>query len=347
MRELKSLSLHFDGQYLNLLDQTLLPFKEEWIKITELAQMEECILSLRVRGAPLIGVAAAIFLAQQAELGVNEDNLRIMADRLHATRPTAVNLAQAMKMMFDYKTQGKEWNLLAFVKQAESIFQNDYDRCENIAKEGAQLIKEGDSILTHCNTGGLATAGVGTALGIIRYAHEIEKKSIHVYVDETRPLLQGGRLTTWELKKLKIPYTLICDNMAAILMRDKKIQNIFVGADRIAANGDFANKVGTYGVAALAKIHQVPFHVAAPLTTFDSKTLKGEDIPIEERTALEVRGVKGSFGQVLWAPDESRVYNPSFDVTPAELVSTWVTDFGHFTFKDVESGVFKNLPVGV
>ncbi|MEK6554298.1 MAG: S-methyl-5-thioribose-1-phosphate isomerase, partial [Bdellovibrionota bacterium] len=190
---------------------------------------------------------------------------------------------------------------------------------------------DGEQILTHCNTGALATAGWGTALGAIRKAHEQGKK-IHVYVDETRPLLQGGRLTAWELAKLGIPHTLICDNMAGMLMAQGRVSKVFVGSDRIARNGDFANKIGTYSVAVLAQYHKVPFYVAAPFTTVDALTASGKDIPIEERNPKEVRGEM--------SPQDAPVYNPAFDVTPAELVTGWVLDNGVFNKDQITSGEF-------
>lgn len=217
------------------------------------------------------------------------------------------------------------------------LFSEDVLLCARIAENGAELIDNGDHILTHCNTGGLATAGNGTALGVIRKASE-QDKAIHVYVDETRPLLQGARLTTWELKKLGIPYTLITDNMAAHLMRLRKIQKVIVGCDRIAANGDFANKIGTYGLAVLAHYHRIPFYVAGPYTTMDWTCPDGDGIPIEQRNASEVSGVEGVFGRVEWAAPDSPVNNPAFDVTPAELVSRWILDCDVFTGGDFQTG---------
>jgi methylthioribose-1-phosphate isomerase len=200
---------------------------------------------------------------------------------------------------------------------AEAIFEEDVALCEALAERGAPLLADGDSILTHCNAGGLVTAGVGTALGVVRRAHE-QGKRLHVYVDETRPLLQGARITAWELGKLGIPHTLICDNMAASLMAQGKIQKVVVGADRIAKNGDFANKIGTYGVAVLAHHHKIPFYTVAPRTTFDPSCATGRDIPIEERAPDEVRAGK--------SPPDCRVYNPAFDVTPRELITAVVLD---------------------
>jgi methylthioribose-1-phosphate isomerase len=210
---------------------------------------------------------------------------------------------------------------------AEEICLQDQDLCEQIANHGSELISEGDHVITHCNTGGLATAGLGTALGVLIKSHQ-QNKNIHVYVDETRPLLQGARLTTWELEKHGVPYTLICDNMAATLMKSGKINKAIVGADRIATNGDFANKIGTYSLALLSKHHNIPFYVAAPSTTLDKNCNSGEGIEIEQRNPSEVRGGHGHFGSVRWAPRNAATFNPAFDVTEADLVSAWVLDSG-------------------
>jgi len=217
--------------------------------------------------------------------------------------------------------------------------QEDRELCERIARAGSALVTPGSRLLTHCNTGGLATAGVGTALGVIARAHE-EGNVANVWVDETRPLLQGGRLTAWELGELGVPYQLITDSMAASLMAQGLVDAVWVGADRIAANGDVANKIGTYSLAVLAKFHHVPFYVAAPQTTLDPACPNGAAIPIEQRAAAEVTGVAGSFGAVQWAPEEARVYNPAFDVTPASLISGWVLDGGVVTPEEVAKGRF-------
>jgi methylthioribose-1-phosphate isomerase len=214
--------------------------------------------------------------------------------------------------------------------EALRLVEEDKQLCDNIAQAGAALITSGSRILTHCNTGGLATAGVGTALGVIALAHQQGNIS-NVWVDETRPLLQGGRLTAWELGELGVPYQLITDSMAASLMAKGQVDAVWVGADRIAANGDVANKIGTYSLAVLAKFHNVPFYVAAPQTTLDPHCPNGEAIPIEQRAAAEVTGVAGSFGAVQWAPEDAQVYNPAFDVTPAALISGWVLDSGVVT----------------
>lgn len=318
MRILESMALKYDGQKLLVLDQTKLPHEEHWIDCKTCEEMIEIIKRLAVRGAPLIGVAAALSLAQLAEKGVSSAQLKEAAKALRAARPTAVNLMAAVDTVV-LNHGDEDLSAAKVVARAEKYFLDDVKACEAMAERGASLIKDGDNILTHCNTGGLVTAGIGTALGVIRKAHEQGKK-IHVYVDETRPLLQGARLTTWELQKLGIPFTLICDNMAGFLMSQGKVQKIFVGSDRIARNGDFANKIGTYGLAVLAKFHNVPFYVAAPRTTFDAGCANGEAIPIEERHPDEVRAGR--------SPHQAPVWNPAFDVTPRNIISGIVLDDG-------------------
>ncbi len=339
---LNSLALTFsynsESLSLRLLDQTLLPHEEKWLDIKSTDQMIDAIKKLQVRGAPLIGVAASLQLAQAAFLDFNVDSLIQQADALYAARPTAVNLMNCIDRM--KKNLITEKNKASFIQTAIDLFNEDVELCEKISRHGATLIHDGDNILTHCNTGGLATAGRGTALGIIRKAFESGKK-IHVYVDETRPLLQGGRLTAWELQKLNIPCTLITDNMAAQLMSLGKIDKVFVGSDRIAANGDFANKIGTYSVAVNCHYHKIPFYVAAPFTTVDPACADGKKIPIEQRSPAEVRGAQGSFGNMIWAPENINVYNPSFDVTPAILTTAWVMDKGVFTQDDIVKGCFS------
>lgn len=343
-KNLTSLALEFfysadlKKSELKILDQTLLPFEEKWLVVDSLPQMIEIIQSLRVRGAPLIGVSASLMLAKMAIENKTQRDLLTAATELYESRPTAVNLMVCIDRM--RTVLNNKFSIENVVSEAVAIFDEDVQLCDRIATNGASLIQDGDQILTHCNTGGLATAGVGTALGVIAKAHAQGKK-IHVYVDETRPLLQGGRLTTWELQKLKIPYTLISDNMAAHLMSLKKITKAIVGSDRIAVNGDFANKIGTYSVAVNCFYHNIPFYVAAPYTTVDPTCASGELIPIEQRKSAEVLGVQGHFGSVQWAPMDSKVYNPSFDVTPAKLVVAWVLDRAVYFQKDVDAGVFK------
>jgi methylthioribose-1-phosphate isomerase len=337
MIQLRSLGLEADIEdnkiSIRLLDQTLLPLNEKWILIETNEQMVEAIKALRVRGAPLIGVAASLMIAKMATENLAPVEILKKAKALFEARPTAVNLMICVERMA--KQIRENFNIKKTKELAIQIFNEDVTLCSNIANNGAELIQDGDQILTHCNTGGLATAGVGTALGVIRKAHEQGKK-IHVWIDETRPLLQGGRLTAWELSKLNIPCTLITDNMAAHLMSLKKINKAIVGSDRIAVNGDFANKIGTYSVAVNCQYHGIPFYVAAPYTTVDPKCKSGAEIPIEQRNAKEVQG----FGENLWAPLNVKVYNPAFDVTPSQLVSAWILDKAVYYKKDVEKGVF-------
>jgi methylthioribose-1-phosphate isomerase len=328
--------------HLSVLDQQLLPQVEKWIGIHDCNEMIAAIKALKVRGAPLIGVSAALSLAQSALDGSSKEKLLHETAELMAARPTAVNLMNCVNRLkkIILTNLRPEVFLKEILIEALAIAQEDFELCDRMANYGAALIDSGDSILTHCNSGALATAGVGTALGVIRRAHELGKK-IHVYVDETRPLLQGARLTAWELDKFQIPYTLITDNMAAHVMSLGKINKIFVGCDRIAVNGDFANKIGTYGVAVCAHYHQIPFYVVGPQTTVDSKCLSGAEIPIEQRHADEVRGASGSFGNVIWSQENTPVYNPSFDVTPAKLVTAWVLDTGVLTYKNICEGALK------
>ncbi len=328
MKPFETTALRFDGKCLLALDQRELPGREIWIDITHPHHAITAIQSLAVRGAPLIGVAAAVCLGRYWELtlgsataagapGVVERpklantsgsvNFESVAHEVRCARPTAVNLSWAVDLILKTYFEKGDVGLAA-----ERILENDRMTCERIAQNGSVLISDGDSVLTHCNAGALATAGVGTAIGIILKAHTQGKK-IHVYVDETRPLLQGGRLTAWELKRARVPYTVICDNMSGFLMQQKKIQVALVGADRIARNGDFANKIGTYSVAVLCQYHRVPLVVAAPFSTVDLRCGAGSEIPIELRNSDEVQP-----GEPCW--------NPAFDITPSELVSKYVLE---------------------
>lgn len=337
--QLESLCLRQRGDKLELLDQTLIPAKEEWIEITCAQEMIEAIKRLAIRGAPAIGVGAAMALALEAKKGASVKSIRQWAQALYEARPTAVNLMWAMERLalkVDLEEMGPSYKDF-IINEACKLFLEDQKLCQEMAKHGAALIQDGDQILTHCNTGGLATVGIGTALGVIRLAHEQGKK-IHVWVDETRPLLQGGRLTAWECQRVGIPYTLICDNMAAMLMKKKRVDKIFVGADRVAANGDFANKIGTYSLSILAKAHAVDFYPVAPYSTVDALCPTGLDIPIEERAAFEVQGVRGSFGDVMWAPKEAKVFNPAFDVTEACDISAFVFDHGVYSPQQLARG---------
>ncbi|MGG8469610.1 S-methyl-5-thioribose-1-phosphate isomerase [Rahnella sp. PAMC25617] len=338
MQSLTTTSLRIRENQLWILDQQALPQRSDWRECRDVSELVDHIRTLRVRGAPLIGLSASLLLALLAEQGMAQDELHHALDTLRAARPTAVNLMNNLDRM-KVALQQPDY-VKALSEEALRLVDEDRALCDSIATHGAKLVTPGSRLLTHCNTGGLATAGVGTAIGVIRRAHE-QGNVEQVWVDETRPLLQGGRLTAWELGELGIPYQLICDSMAASLMAQKRVDAIWVGADRIAANGDVANKIGTYSLAVLAKYHGIPFYVAAPHTTHDPHCPNGAAIPIEQRAASEVTGVSGSFGSVQWAPLDAQVYNPAFDVTPAELISGWVLDVGVVTPDQVREGIFR------
>ncbi|MEZ4390674.1 MAG: S-methyl-5-thioribose-1-phosphate isomerase [Polyangiales bacterium] len=327
MRPISSLGLRSDGARVELLDQRLLPDEERWVDATDPDDMAGYIHALAVRGAPLLGVAGAVCLGLMAARREEPEAIRRAAARLREARPTAVNLAAMVDRVVARWTPDAPDSLC---RAAMEVFDEDVALGDAMAARGASLLSDGDGVLTHCNTGGLATAGVGTALGVVLRAWEAGVR-LHVFVDETRPLLQGGRLTAWELARAGVPHTLITDSMAAVVMRAGRVQRVLVGADRIARNGDFANKIGTYGLAVAARHHRVPFHPVAPWTTVDLACASGDDIPIEERDPAEVRGVKGSFGATRWAPESSPAFNPAFDVTPADLVTSLVLDRGVFT----------------
>jgi len=321
VKRIDGVALRAEGKHFEVLDQTRLPDVEVWLDGTSPEAMEGHIRRLSVRGAPLIGVAAALSVASAAERGAGEASLRTSIARLREARPTAVNLAWAMDRLRAVLEAGG--SAAALVREAEAIHDEDVAACARIGELGADLVQRGEQILTHCNAGALATAGIGSALGVIHRAHA-RGLDVQVWVDETRPLLQGARLTAWELGRLGVPYTLVTDGMAGSLFRAGKVTRVLVGADRIARNGDFANKIGTYTVAVLARMHGVPFHPVAPWSTVDLSSPSGEAIPVEQRAADEVRGVMG----VRWAPAGARVFNPAFDVTPASLVTSLVTERG-------------------
>ncbi len=311
----------WQGDFLQLIDQTKLPEELIYLDCKTPQDVAAAIKRLSVRGAPAIGVAAAYGVT----LGM--DNLDETIDLLASTRPTAVNLFWALERMRRCISQHQGMNLdqlrEILIKEACLIHEDDKEKCRKIGEFGASLIKDGDGVLTHCNAGALATGGIGTALGVIYTALE-QGKRIQVYADETRPLLQGARLTAWELKAAGADVTLICDNMAGVVMREGRINLIIVGADRIASNGDTANKIGTYSVAVLAEKHNIPFFVAAPTSTIDITLSDGSMIPIEQRAQEEItRG----FGKQT-APDNIKVYNPAFDVTPHELIKGIITEEG-------------------
>ena len=322
----------FHGR-LVLIDQTLLPLECREIECDTHERVFESIRSLRVRGAPAIGVAAAYGVVVGLQSAASKDpaefrrRLLEVTDRLAASRPTAVNLFWALdrlKRVADEEAGLAPRDLIVrLLEEARAIEVEDKEMCAAIGRHGAELLRDGAGVLTHCNAGALATAGQGTALSVFFSAVE-QGKRLHVYADETRPLLQGARLTAWELSQRGIPVTLICDSMAAQVMREKRVEAVVVGADRIAANGDTANKIGTYSVALAAKAHGIPFYVAAPTSTFDLSLPTGDGIPIEERNPEEITH---GFGRQT-APTGVNVYNPAFDVTPAELISAIITEKG-------------------
>ncbi len=321
-----------------MLDQRHLPDSEVWIQVENTEHMASLIQALSVRGAPLIGVAAALTLAQEACANPGTQRLQKAAALLREARPTAVNLMCAIDRIM---REAPDFEPDQIAETAIEIFLEDVRMCEGMAEAGAALIGRLENILTICNTGGLATVGLGTAFASIHRAHQ-QGKNIHVFVTETRPLLQGGRLTTWELKKSGIPHTLITDSMAATVMRSGKIHRVLTGADRISRRGDYANKIGTYSLAVNASFHKIPFYPVAPWSTVDLNCESAKEIPIEERKADEVLGAQGSFGQVRWAPEDTEVYNPSFDVTPAELVTGVVLDRGYYEIKSFQQLCEKN-----
>lgn len=337
MQTLQTTSLRVSENQLFILDQQALPQEKRWLAADNVSLLVDHIHALRVRGAPLIGLSASLLLALLAGRGLSQAELGQALETLRAARPTAVNLMNNLDRMKLALAQDNY--IQALEDEALRLIAEDKQLCARIAETGCALVKPGSRLLTHCNTGGLATAGVGTALGVIALAHQRGQVDM-VWVDETRPLLQGGRLTAWELGELGVPYQLITDSMAASLMAKGQVDAVWVGADRIAANGDVANKIGTYSLAVLAKYHGIPFYVAAPQTTLDRHCPNGEVIPIEQRAAAEVTGVAGSFGAVQWAPENAPVYNPAFDVTPAALIDGWVLDSGVVTPEAVAAGAF-------
>jgi methylthioribose-1-phosphate isomerase len=313
--------LRFFDDALELLDQTLLPGEEKWIRLHTPDEVIEAIQMLRVRGAPAIGCAGAYALVLAAG---DASAVRAAAPDIASARPTAVNLKWAVeRMLRRLDSAPEDTPRAALLEEAERIRVEDEASCRAIGRHGAELLGERSTVLTHCNAGSLATAGYGTALGVI-YAAVEQGKSVAVFADETRPLLQGARLTAWELQRAGIDVTLVADSVAGSLLRSGRIDAVVVGADRIAANGDVANKVGTYPVAVLARTHRVPFYVAAPRSTIDPDCPDGASIPIEERDPSEVTECFG----VRTAPAGVCVYSPAFDVTPAALVTALITEVG-------------------
>ncbi|MFZ9856954.1 MAG: S-methyl-5-thioribose-1-phosphate isomerase [Roseiflexaceae bacterium] len=321
-----------DGGVL-VLDQRLLPQQEVVNRYTTVADVAESIRSMQVRGAPAIGCTAAYGMALVATHTPAQQSHELLPalaaarTQLDASRPTAVNLFWATRRMYDFAVTQQHLPIdafrLAMQREAQAIFDEDLAMCQSIGRHGEPLIPARGRVLTHCNAGGLATAGYGTALGPIYRAHELGRQ-IHVYVDETRPYLQGARLTAFELQRAGVPLTLITDNMAAYFMGQGLVDCIIVGADRIAANGDVANKIGTYGLAVLAHAHGIPMYVAAPTSTIDMRISDGSMIPIEERSSDEVTMISGR----RIAPEGVRAAHPAFDVTPARLISGIICERG-------------------
>jgi methylthioribose-1-phosphate isomerase len=337
MAVMKVETLRWREGRLELLDQRLLPERIEYLACHNAAEVAQAIRDMVVRGAPAIGCAAAFGLALEAERG---GALDAAFEVLAQSRPTAVNLFWALeRMRTALKARGPE----ALEAAALAIHREDLAVNRAIGEHGAALIKDGARIMTHCNAGALATAGHGTALGVIRSARD-QGKRVSVIANETRPYLQGARLTAWEMVQEDIPVTLITDSMAGHLMSRGEVDLLIVGADRIAANGDVANKIGTYTLAVLARRHKLPFYVAAPLSTFDRSIADGSAIPIEERGADEVTGYRG----LRWAPQGVQVRNPAFDVTPAELVSAIICEHGVVLAPDREkiAQLFEKKPQG-
>ena len=325
-------TMEWQHDALEILDQTKLPVEISFIKCTTYLRVAEAIKRLEVRGAPAIGAAAGFAMVLGWQQLMRDDradlqNFAAIRDELIAARPTAVNLAWAASRLYAKAEamvgQSAEEIAAALEVLAQKIYADDIACNKKMGEYGAELLPPHTRILTHCNAGALATCGWGTALGVIRAAHAQGKIDM-VYADETRPLLQGARLTVWELMQDNIPVTVITDNMAAWTMKQKGINAVVTGADRIALNGDTANKIGTYGVALAAKHHGIPFYIAAPVSTFDFNIATGADIPIEERSADEVRRLQG----VVTAPQDAPAYNPAFDVTPAELIAGIITEYG-------------------
>lgn len=318
---------------LRFLDQTKLPLEESYCEADDVNVIADAIKRLAIRGAPLIGIAAAYAVALGSLRTKKNDTKSVreyltdVMNHLASTRPTAVNLFWALKRQQRVVDAWKGESLFVLrqqlLEEAKQIHREDAEMCERISSFGVELLSSSSTVLTHCNTGSLATGGRGTAAGIITKAWELGRLK-HVYIDETRPLLQGARLTAWEMEKLNIPATLIIDASAAFLMQKGKIDAVLVGADRIAMNGDVANKVGTYNLAVLANHHGIPFYVAAPVSTIDFNTESGDAIPIEERNGREVAETMGT----RIAPENVAVYSPAFDVTPNELITAIVTNEG-------------------
>jgi methylthioribose-1-phosphate isomerase len=330
---MKFKTIEWKGDRVRLLDQRRLPNEVRYIDCRDASAVAQAIRKMAIRGAPAIGVAAAMGIALAAKKirshqpGVFYQNMEKVCHQMKQTRPTAVNLFWAVDRMKRILDQDSSFNAeemrVRLEGEALRIFEEDLEVNRRIGENGKILIHDGDGVLTHCNAGGLATAGYGTALGVI-YAAWAEGKRFRVFVDETRPLLQGARLTAWELAREKIPATVLTDNMAGWVMKRKEITLVVVGADRIACNGDTANKIGTYSLAVLSNWHNLPFYVAAPTSTLDISLPTGRDIPVEERAPEEVT----HFGGMRITPKGVRAFNPAFDITPHSLINGIITEKG-------------------
>jgi len=338
-------TVEWNNRIVCLLDQSQLPETVTILECRDYQAVARAIKELRVRGAPAIGVTAAMGVAlgamdlPESDYSTFETQLMEICDHLACTRPTAVNLFWALermkKLVRDHRGQPIREVKEQLFDESQRILEEDIAMNKAMGVHGASLIQPGDQILTHCNAGALATAGYGTALGIIRAAWD-QGKNIRVFADETRPVLQGARLTAWELMQDDIPVTLITDNMAGSLMQQGRVHRCLVGADRIAGNGDVANKIGTYSVAVLAKAHGIPFYVAAPSSTIDVACPSGQDIPIEERSSQEVTALHQ--GKPI-APEGVDVWNPAFDITPAEFITAIITEKGVFKPQEISSSL--------
>ena len=333
-------TIEWKNGHVRLIDQTKLPLEENYIETDNYKLVCDAIYRLSIRGAPALGVAGAyacVLAAKKIKSKSLDDFIKkflITADEIGATRPTAINLMWAIKQLkneaicFSGNIENLKKNLLSL---ANKIKDDDLKRCHNLGLHGAKLIPDNANVMTVCNTGGLATSGIGTALGVIQYAHA-QGKNLKVHICETRPLLQGARLNTWELKRTKTPFTLMTDSMAAQTMKKINIDGVFVGADRIASNGDTANKIGTYSLAVLAKYHDVPFYVAAPLSTVDYDIKSGLDIPVEKRPPNEITRIN----DLQFTMEDIDVTTPAFDVTPSDLIDGIITEKGiaKYPYKD-------------
>ncbi|MFP4496681.1 MAG: S-methyl-5-thioribose-1-phosphate isomerase [Vulcanimicrobiota bacterium] len=340
--------IYWKGDHIEIIDQTRLPGDFELIKCFDIETLGEAIKRLSIRGAPALGITAALGMAlaavnyKETDLQGLKDKLQKTRDYIATTRPTAVNLFWALERMMKIVSgfQGGVDELRKkLIEEALEVAWEDERMCRAIGDNGAEVVGPGWNILHHCNTGFLATGDYGTALGVIRSAHR-QGKNIHVWVDETRPLMQGSRLTAWELEQDKIPYKVIADNMAGYLMSQGKVDMVVLGADRIAANGDVANKIGTYSLAVLAGYHGIPFYSAAPTSTIDISLKSGSEIEIEQRSPDELIFIKG----VQTAPSEAGVYNPAFDITPGRLLTGIITEKGILRppFKESIKELFSN-----